>query len=52
MLYLFTCAKENNRRCMPGMEKGSLRRFRRMSRDAAFVRAVFLGFELEIDDDV
>ena len=52
VLYLFKCAKENNRRCMPGMEKGSLRRFRRMSRDAAFVCAVFLGFELDIDDDV
>ena len=51
VLYLFKCAKENGR-CMEDMAKGILRNYRRMSRDAAFVCAVFLGFELDIDDDV
>jgi hypothetical protein len=51
VLYLFNCAKENGR-CMADMAKGTLKRFRRMSRDAALVCAVFLGFELDIDDDM
>ena len=51
VLYLFKCAKDDDR-CMADMAKGTLRRFRRMSRDAALVCAVFLGFELDIDDDV
>ena len=51
VLYLFKCAKENGR-CMENMARGVMKRFRRMSRDAALVCAVFLGFELDIDDDV
>ena len=51
VLYLFKCAKEGSQ-CMEEMAKGGLRRFRHMSRDAAFVCAVFLGFELDIDDDL
>ena len=51
VLYLFKCANESGR-CMEEMARGTLRSYRRMSRDAAFVCAVFLGFKLDIDDDM
>ena len=50
VLYLFKCAKEN-RPFMEDLAESRLKRMRRMSRDAAFVCAVFLGFELDINDD-
>ena len=48
---MFKCAKESGK-CMEEMAKGVLKSYRRMSRDAAFVCAVFLGFRLDIDDDM
>ena len=36
---------------MEDLAESRLKRMRRMSRDAAFVCAVFLGFELDINDD-
>ena len=51
VLYLFKCVKED-RPFMKDIAESRLRRLRRMSRDAAFVCAVFLGIELDIEDDV
>ncbi len=51
VLYLFKCVKEK-RPFMEDIAESRLRRMRRMSRDAALVCHVFLGIELDIDDDV
>ena len=37
---------------MENMANGAMKRFRLMSRDTAFVFAVFVGFELDMDDDI
>ena len=37
---------------MREIAESRLKRMKKMSRDAAFVCAVFLGIELDIDDDV
>ena len=46
VLYLFKCAREGSP-FMDWLEKSG----RRMSRDAAFVCAAFLGFDVDIDDN-
>ena len=49
VLYLFKCSK-GDAQCMEEMANGDLEGVQSMSRDAALACAVFLGFELDIDD--
>ena len=39
-----------NAQCLEELANGDLEGFRSMSRDAALICAIFLGFELDIDD--